>query len=200
MKLKKLFCIAGYLIAIISLLLLLIGIDAIFTHPPIKPQSFSLSIIFLITFVVGVITVRNNSVRRQPKGDKKVGPMILWKVYLVIMCLLYLAEILDTIKKPSIILLLDLYASTFSIIALYGYCFKIKIMFQEFWKIAFFTCVIAEAAIGCNYIIMLKLNLIIVIFGVILVFPIYYAFYKYALKGNDPWKSNNNNAIDNYKS
>jgi hypothetical protein len=70
--------------------------------------------------------------------------MLKWKIYTASMSLLYLGILYSTCTKPDLNNLLDAYASTFALVALWGFCLKRKIFFKDFWKYSFVMCVIVE--------------------------------------------------------
>ena len=103
---------------------------------------------------------------------------------------IYSTILFSAIKKPDISNVVDGFVSTFSVIALYGFCYNKKVLFVDFWKISFFVCVIAEI-LNVTFQMYQNRNLTVLIVTIlamgILVAPIYYAFYQYAFRKNELW-------------
>lgn len=106
------------------------------------------------------------------------------------MSILYILILLSAIQRPEISNYIDLFTSTFAIIALYGFSYGKKILFKEAWRTVFVVSVIAEGING--YIQISKYHSMTTLFatlalGLIFVLPIYYAFFQYAFKKRELW-------------
>lgn len=107
------------------------------------------------------------------------------------MCLLYLMSLYGLFTQLKITNLFDITANSLSIVALFGFSFSKKILVASFWKNAFVLCILIELVMGITDLMegnSLPQLMLYVIFTILFVLPIYWAFFLYAFKKSKLWQ------------